>query len=233
MAQKAADQPSINRRPAGPPVMPVTIGSWRSKTVAIPKLARMVAALPSRHFIPLNAALDRAKDCLGLHSLAARDLTQHAHVGRLTVAVRLIWPWGTEWSFILRPVFWQWHDIEDGPRFWESLPDERAARVVGPIKLIGNWHFFVGRKRFDRLYSTAASPTPSAKPTLKAPSPPPDPKKWLIPMQVEFARVPTRRRAAWIREKAFPQMQRELGDMAPWKNSGSLQRAMYPGRKKI
>ncbi|HKA54765.1 MAG TPA: hypothetical protein VKJ47_13985 [Candidatus Binatia bacterium] len=173
--------------------MRVTVGSWSGETVAIRKLARMVAALPPHRFIPLNAALDRAKDCLGSHRLAARDLTQRAHARRLTVAVRVIWPDGTEQSFILRPVFWQWYDIEDGPLFWESPPSERAARVYGPVRFYGNWHFFVGRKRFDRLYSVnqpvVREPQPpqqvAASGRSKSPKAPPDTAKKFVPYAVD------------------------------------------------
>jgi hypothetical protein len=59
-----------------------------------------------------------------------------------------------------------------------------------------------------------------------------DPEQWLIPMREKFFQLPKKRRSRWVEQTAYPQMQRDLGDNAPWKSWGSLKRAMYPGRQK-
>jgi hypothetical protein len=203
-----------------PPTMIVTVPGGKCTTIAIGRLARAVAALPPRQFMPLNEALARAKDLLGSWLSAAHDLTQHARAaGRLITAVRVIWPDRTEQVFLLRRAFWQWHEIFD------SSLNPGLARVHGHHALPGQWHFFVGRRRFDRLYSTAA---PSKPVTRKRP----EPEQWLIPMREKFFEVPPKRRAAWVRDVAYPQMRRELGEGAPWETWETLKRVMYPGRKK-
>ena len=161
MAPKANDQPTTNMWPTGPPVEPVAVRRFPSGNrgtipgVAIHKLGRKVAALPINRFLPLADAFVQVKNRLGSFSLAARDLTQRAYGGLLTTAVRVIWLDGTEEAFLLRPVFWQWFDILDVARFG-APPGERMAYVNGPIAFIGQWYFFVGRRRLDRFYSTAA-----------------------------------------------------------------------------
>jgi len=221
MAEKAADNRTSNK-PAGPPVQIIAQrGGGRIETIAIRQLARIVAALPPHQFMPLNDALAQAKSCLGSYRLAAHDLTRYACAKRLTLAVRVIWPDGTEQSFILRSVFWRWHVI--------MLPDSTrldVAGVRGPVPLAGYWYFFVGRRRFERLFSTTTPSKPVAQ------KPPPEPEEWLILIQAEFARVPRKKRSAWVRDTAFPRMQRELRDKAPWDTWQSLKRAMYPGRQK-
>jgi len=77
----------------------------------------------------------------------------------------------------------------------------------------------------------AASP---AQEQSKSPPAPPDPEKWLTSVQAEFAQVSRKKRSAWVRDTAYPRMERELGGNAPWKDWGRLKRAMYPrGEKKF
>jgi hypothetical protein len=66
----------------------------------------------------------------------------------------------------------------------------------------------------------------------KSPPAPPDPEKWLISVQAEFTQVSRKQRSAWVRDTAYPRIERELGGKAPWKDWKSLKRAMYPGRRK-
>ena len=63
-------------------------------------------------------------------------------------------------------------------------------------------------------------------------APPLDPEKWLISVQAEFTQVSRKQRSAWVRDTAYPRMEQELKDKAPWKDWESLKRAMYPGRRK-
>ena len=209
---------------SGPPTTVYIYPGGRSRCtiVAIEQLARLVAALPLQHFLPLHSAFAQAKDRLGSYSLAARDLTQYARARRLTVAVRVIWPDGTEQAFILRSVFWRWYGIFD------SRSGTATVRQVcgNSTTRLGDWHLFVGRRRFERLYSVSAP----SKPTPK--KPPPDPEQWLAPMRAKFAQLPSGRKSAWVRDKAFPQMRQELGDRAPWHTWDSLKRAMQSGRRK-
>jgi len=76
------------------------------------------------------------------------------------------------------------------------------------------------------------SPAPSSDQSSESPVPSETPEAWLARMQVEFLKQPRKRKSAWVRGIAFPQMQREL-DSAPWDTWQSLKRAMYPGRKKF
>jgi predicted RNA polymerase sigma factor len=109
---------------------------------------RIVAALPLHQFMSLNHAFAKAKDCLGSGDLAARDLRQHARDRRLTIAARRIFPDGTEQVLIFRSAYWQYFEI------WPPY-DSKVVHVRGPITFPGAWYCFVGRRRFDRLYSTS------------------------------------------------------------------------------
>jgi hypothetical protein len=80
----------------------------------------------------------------------------------------------------------------------------------------------------DKLLA-AASPVQEQS---KSPPAPPDPEKWLISVQAEFTQVSRKQRSAWVRDTAYPRIERELGGKAPWKDWKSLKRAMYPGRRK-
>jgi hypothetical protein len=86
------DESTTDTRSSGPPTTVYIYpgGKSRCTIVAIEQLARLVAALPLQHFLPLHSAFAQAKDRLGSYSLAARDLTQYARARRLTVAVRVI-----------------------------------------------------------------------------------------------------------------------------------------------
>jgi hypothetical protein len=66
----------------------------------------------------------------------------------------------------------------------------------------------------------------------KSPEAPPDPEEWLLRVRAKFAQVPRKQRSAWVRDQAFPRMQDELKDKAPWDSPESLKRAMYSGRRK-
>jgi hypothetical protein len=151
--------------------------------------------LPLHHFVPLNDAFAQAKDRLGSYQLAAHDLTQHVRARRLTLAVRVIWPDGTEQVFILRPTFWRWYAIYNG--FRSADPPQRGWATVrqmcgNPTSMLGQWHFFVGRRRFERLYSvsTPSKPTPKARsggPSVasrKIPEQPPSTAKKFVPYAV-------------------------------------------------
>jgi hypothetical protein len=71
-------------------------------------------------------------------------------------------PDGTEQVVIFRSKFWQYFAI---------LPPDsirpKVVRVRGGALLTGEWYFFVGCRRFERLYSTAAP----SKPAAQAPAP--------------------------------------------------------------
>jgi hypothetical protein len=146
-----------------PPAKRISYCGGFLTTVDFDRLAREVAALPPYLFMPLNEAVARAADRLGSSSLAGRDLTQHARARRLTVAMRWIWPDGREQMFILRSRFWQWYAIcarDPAP----EIGRQESVSVLGApgnrVPLRGQGHGFVGRRRFERLYSA----TPPSKP---------------------------------------------------------------------
>jgi len=194
---------------------------------ALRTLGRKVMALPPRHFIPLNDALALAKSRLGSYSLAAHDLTRRAGAGEFTIGARMIRRDGSDEVFLLRRAAWQSHVIREHSYFEAPPGSELFARAHGPVfSSVFGWHFFVGRRRLERVYSTAA-------PTKSTPKkPPPDPEQWLAPMRAKFAQLPNGKKSAWVRDKAFPQMRRELEDRAPWHTWDSLKRAMQSGRRK-
>jgi hypothetical protein len=156
---------------------------------ALRTLGRKVTALPPRHFVPLNEALTLVKGRLGSYSLAVHDLTRQAYAGELKIGARMIQPDGSEEVFLLRRVAWQWHVIRDHG----SPGSEVFARVRGPIfSSVFGWHFFVGRRRFERLYSTVAPsgpavPSPRARSggSRKTPERPPTTAKEFVPYAVE------------------------------------------------
>jgi hypothetical protein len=250
MANKAGDESSINLLPTGPPIEAVR-GSDKFVTAAIHKLGRKVATLPLDRLLSLNDALILAKGRLGSFSLATHDLTQRASTGQLTVAVRVIWLDGTEEAFLLRPVFWQWFDIQDAPRFLEARPgDERVARVYGRIPLTG-WHFFVGRRRFDRLYSTAMPSKPavqklprewlwqegSQKLTLLSEEPQLEPaprwrpeqaEEWLKETMHNYSKKPGESKNKWAERLYNDHMKYDFGDKPPWGEWRTLRRYMNP-----
>src|SRR5262249_22599389 len=153
---------------------------------------------------------------------------------------RQILPDGTEQVFIFRSAFWQYFDMLPPDSIRPEIVRVRRARERAPL-LTGKWYCFVGRWRFDRLYSTAVPSKPTAQAPASSilltsenprgagpsaspepPPAPPDPEEWLLQVQAEFAQVPRKQRSAWVRDQAFPRMQQELKDKAPWKNWESL-----------
>jgi hypothetical protein len=224
--------------------MVVIVPGGKCTTIAIEQLARAVVALPLRQFMPLNEAFARAKDLLGSYRLAGYDLTQHARARRLTLAVRVIWPDRTEQIFILRPTFCRWHEIE------ESIKPG-LARVCGYYPLVGQWHFFIGRRRFDRLYSTAVPSKPAVQEPPRGRSPEEKPQRLIVlsdePQQEQ---APKRRReeaSTWLVEKLksdppkpgesknkwaerlHPVMRDDFGDPPPWSETGLRRRMDDPG----
>jgi transposase len=158
----------------------------RTQIPAIQRLVRIVAALPLHQFMSLNQAFAEAKSRLGSGDLTAHDLTQHARGRRLTVAARRILPDGTEQVLIFRSAYW---------RYFAILPpssDFGAVRVRGRTILPGTWYCFVGRRRFDQLYSTAP---PSVSTVQKPPSTP-----QLTDVQIE----------KWINDVSRPRAHREI-----------------------
>jgi hypothetical protein len=146
MAKKAIDDPTpssqVGRQPAVVfPAVP-------------PERVRLVAALPLDKFMPLIDAFVQAENRLGSGELAAHDLTDHARAGRLTVAARWVERGGLKQAGVLRSAFWQSFKI------WPDRLERVCVR--GPL-LAGHWTWFVGRRRFDRLYSIAVSSTPVAQ----------------------------------------------------------------------
>jgi hypothetical protein len=138
---------------------------YGTPTLTIHQLVRIVAALPLHQFMSLNHAFAKAKDCLGSGDLAARDLRQHARNRRLTIAARGVFPDDTEQALIFRSAFWRYFEI------WPPYPsDSEAVRVRGAITLPGAWYCFVGRRRFDLLYSTADDRRAAREPALGTPS---------------------------------------------------------------
>jgi hypothetical protein len=112
--------------------------------------------------MPLNDAFTQAKNRLGSYDLTARDLTQHARARRLTIAVRVIWPDRTEQAFILRSAFWRWYGIDEARRLVGDTMQRAGTATVrqmcgNPTPLLGDWHLFVGRRRFERLYAKVES----------------------------------------------------------------------------
>jgi hypothetical protein len=139
--------------------------------------------LPFDKVTTLIDAFVQVKNHLGSGKLAARDLTQHARAGRLTVAALWILPNGSKQVGILRPLFWQDNKILVSFPF-DDKRDE-GATVRGPPK-VGHWYFFVGRRRLDRLYSTAAPSKPAAQRPSEKQSQPEDRKLTLLPDEPQF-----------------------------------------------
>jgi hypothetical protein len=161
MAQKADDNHTSSGQSTGSSATP-----GAAQAITLQQLVRPVALLPLDKFLPLDDAFAQASSRLGAASgLTARDLWQHARNRRLTVAARRILPDGTERVFIFRSAFWQHFVFRLSPDAVHSQVRLRGA--LEAILVPGPWHLFVGRRRFDRLYPTAA-PSGSAAP---APAP--------------------------------------------------------------
>src|SRR5262245_10712721 len=114
--------------------------------------------------MPLNHAFVQAKNCLGSGDLAAHDFWQRARDRQLTVAARRISPDGTEQVFLFRARFWQYFDMLPPDSIRPEIVRVRRACERAPL-LTGKWYCFVGRRRFEQLYSTAAP----SKPAVQAP----------------------------------------------------------------
>jgi hypothetical protein len=211
-----------------------------SKTIRLSQLVRIVAVLPLHELMPLTDAFVQAEKRLGSGELAARDLTKHARAGRLTVAVQWVERGGIELAGIPRSAFWQYYKIS-----LDRLEPVvvRGARTAG----MGRPYFFVRRRRFDRLYSTAAP----SKPVERRPSPkqsqPEDRKLTLLPEEPQFEprnrrkpeeankwlaeqitgdpRKPDETKNEWARRK-YPDMKRDFGEDIPWKDWTVLRRRM-------
>jgi len=122
----------------------------------------------------------------------------------------------------------------------ENCPEVREvrARVLQHREVLQIYEAWLADHGFDRE-SQPATPVPQGalKPLPTEQSwellePLPDPEAWLDQMRLEFSRQPEGRKSAWIRETAYPQMQRDLGQNAPWHSWESLRRAMNSGRKR-
>jgi hypothetical protein len=170
MAQKADD----NHTPGGQPVDPNVAPCSPPKRFELRQFVRPVAALPLHRVMTLNEAFAQAKSRLGGDDLAARDLWRHARGRRLMIAARWIARDGTEGALIFRSAFWKYFEIlPPGLSRPEAVYVEvqevgvraqRNAFLTGERpSLSGQWYFFVGRKCFDRLYSTAAPSKPAGQ----------------------------------------------------------------------
>jgi hypothetical protein len=256
MAHKAGAESTTDTKSSGPPTTVfVYPRGGKCPTIAIGQLARPVAALPLHHFVPLNDAFTRAKDRLGSYSLAAHDFTQYARARRLTLAVRVIWPDHTEQAFILRPTFWRWYEIYDGirPSVDGAIPSQRGWATVrqargDPTSLLGRWHFFVGRRRFDRLYSGAAPSKLAAQELPRERQPegaqelivlsdepqfepapkwrPEQAEEWLREAMVSYPQKPEENKNAWARRLYDDHMKGDFGDDIPWSGWETLRRYM-------
>jgi hypothetical protein len=235
-----ANQADTNSISIGPPVEMIE----GVKTVAIRQVARMVTALPPHQFRSLGDALIQAKDYLGAYRLAAHSLTQQARAGELTVAVRMIWSRHAEQQlFILRRKFWQWYDIVDA-----NPPN--VARVDGPVRLLG-WHFFVGRRRFDRYYSMTVPNRPAVrepsrersqpnnKLTLLSDEPqfeppakwrPEQAEEWFEKIMIGHPRRSGESKNQWARRLYNDHMKPDFGDAIPW-DEGTVRRRMNPWKR--
>jgi len=147
---------------SGPPTVTLAYARGSVTTIATGPLAREVAVLPLSRLVSLKDAAKLASDRLGSYELAAQDLAQRARTRQLTIVAQVV---GCDKRvFLLRPEFWRWYKV-----VWSSpRPDEGRPEVfVGVdrvrdnrVRTVGQWHFFVGRRRLERLYS-AASPSKS------------------------------------------------------------------------
>jgi hypothetical protein len=145
----------------GPPTVVLAYARGSITTVVMGQLAREIAVLPLPRLVPLKDAFKLASDRLGSYSLAADDLAQRARTRQLLIVAQVIGRDGSKRVFLLRSKFWRWYRV-----VWSSpRPDEgRSEVVVGVdrvrdncVRTVGQWHFFVGRRRLDRLYSVAPS----------------------------------------------------------------------------
>jgi len=145
---------------SGPLTVTLAYARWSVTTVAMGPLAREIAALPLSRLVPLKDAAKLASDRLGSYELAAQDLAQRARTRQLTIVAQVV---GCDKRvFILRPEFWRWYKVVWArPRPEDGRPEVFIG--VNPVRdnpvrrVVGEWDFFVGRRRLDRLYSVAPS----------------------------------------------------------------------------
>ena len=151
----AAPVPAVS----GPPTVVLAYCRGPVTTLAIKPLAREVAVLPLPRLVPLKDAFKLASDRLGSYSLAAHDFVQRARTRQLLIVAQVIGRDGSKRVFLLRSKFWRWYKVVwSRPRPEEGQPDV----VVGvdrvrdnDVRTVGQWHFFVGRRRLDQCYSTS------------------------------------------------------------------------------
>jgi hypothetical protein len=123
--------------------------------------------------------------------------------------------------------FWNDYDI-----LWQDhhlVGSRRLEHVLDRAIVIDLAGYYAWLPALAERWPTVFASTP----TSAAPSkPPPEPEEWLGSLKPEFDRLPRKQKSAWVRDVAFPRMQIELGDKAPWKSWESLKRAFYSGRGK-
>jgi hypothetical protein len=162
---------------SGPPTVVLAYARGSVTTVAIGSLAREIARLPLSRLVPLKDAFKLASDRHGSYSLAADDLAQRARTRQLLVVAQVTGRDGSKWVFLLRPEFWRWYRvIWSSPRPEDGRPEVFVSvdRVHDNcVRTVGRWHFFVGRRRLERLYSV----TPSSKPDTGSDEAPEDTRR--------------------------------------------------------
>jgi len=145
----AAPVPAVS----GPPTVVLAYCRGPVTTLAIKPLAREVAVLPLPRLVPLKDAFKLASDRLGSYSLAAHDFVQRARTRQLLIVAQVIGRDGSKRVFFLRSKFWRWFRVVwSSPRPDEGRPD---PGVGVDIRTLGRWHFFIGRRRLEQLYSAA------------------------------------------------------------------------------
>jgi hypothetical protein len=128
-------------------VAPPAFPTVPTTPVPLPKLARVVKDLPVNEWVPLRHALAQIRALVGSGELAARDLTQRARSGAVTLAARRIHTSGTEQLLVLKRSFWGLTTITP------------SGRVQGKPLLLGRWYVFVRLRELDKFYPVAAAPS--------------------------------------------------------------------------
>jgi hypothetical protein len=151
---------------SGPPTVTLAYARGTVTTIAMGPLAREVGALPLSRLMSLKDAFKLASDCLGSYELAAQDLAQRARTRQLTIVAQVV---GRDKRvFLLRPEFWRWYKVvwarprpEDGRP--EVFVDVNPVRDNPVRRAVGEWYWFVGRRRLERLYSATSSSMPETR----------------------------------------------------------------------
>jgi hypothetical protein len=125
--------------------------------------------------------------------------------------------------------FWNDHEIDwTGDRlvtiYYPAPPGQ-----IDIIELAGYAWLPALAERWPTFF---ASMLPGSSPQKQPQKPLRDPEEWRSSLQTEFDRLERRQKSAWVRDKAFPRMQAEVGDKTRWKSWESLRRAFYSGRQK-